>query len=181
VLASGSDREDVRALLVLAVLCSIGQRARADDEPEDKRETPFDRGRMNLGVGGGSTQAFGERYFGLGAGFGYFVLDGLELGVSALYQFGDGPSISKVAPQIRYVAQPLVGKWPLIPYVGTFYTHWFIGESFADVDAVGARGGLLYVSGHVLLGLGVAVEKTVSECVEDCTTAYPDLTISLAF
>jgi hypothetical protein len=31
-------------------------------------------------------------------GFGYFVLDGLELGVSALYQFGDGLSIAKLAP-----------------------------------------------------------------------------------
>jgi len=62
-----------------------------------------------------------------------------------------------------------------------FYNYWFIGDAFADVDAVGARVGLLYVSGRVLLGLGVAVDKTISECTLDCTIEYPNLTISLAF
>jgi hypothetical protein len=171
--------------LALVVLSFAGV-ARADDGDEvvvvePPQKTPFDRGKKNLSVGGGSSSYLGERYFGIGAGFGYFVLDGLELGVSGLYQFGDGPSIAKVAPQIRYVAKPLVGKWPLIPYVGVFYNHWFIGGALEDVDAVGGRAGLLYVSGRVLLGVGIAVEKTVSECVEDCTVAYPDFTISLAF
>jgi hypothetical protein len=173
----------MRTLLLIALL-SISGIARADDDEvirEPPPKTPFDRGKKNLSVGGGSSSYLGERYFGIGAGFGYFVLDGLELGASALYQFGDGPSISKLAPQIRYVAKPLVGKWPLIPYVGVFYNHWFIGGALADVDAVGTRAGLLYVSGRILLGLGVAVEKSVSVCVEDCVVAYPDLTISLAF
>lgn len=61
-----------------------------------------------------------------------------------------------------------------------FYNYWFIGDAFADVDAVGARVGLLYVSGRVLL-LGVAVDKAISECALDCTIEYPNLTISLAF
>jgi hypothetical protein len=146
-------------------------------------KTPFDRGKMSLSAAGGSTSNFGERYFVIGAGFGYFVLDGVELGISAVHQFGDGPSISKVVPSLRYVAQPLVGKWPLIPYAGVFYTHWFIGDEFADVDAVGARAGLLYVSGRVLLGLGIAVERTVSTCdpdVDECVTFYPDFTLSLS-
>jgi hypothetical protein len=178
----------MRSLVVAAVLAALSTSgvAHADDDgdatiPEPPRKTPFDRGRKNLSAGGGSSSYLGERYFGLGAGFGYFVLDGLELGASAFYQFGDGPSIAKLAPQLRYVAQPLVGTWPLIPYAGVFYNHWFIGDGFVDVDAVGARAGLLYVSGRVLLGLGVAVEKTVSECAGDCTVAYPDLTISLVF
>lgn len=174
----------MRAPIALIALVVLAGDVRADDEEvivEPPEPTPFDRGRMNLSAGGGSTTNFGERYFALGAGFGYFVLDGLELGISALHQFGDGPSISKVAPQIRYIAKPLVGKWPLIPYVGVFYTHWFIGDTFEDVDAVGSRAGLLYVSGRVLLGLGVAVERTVSECIDECTTVYPDLTISLSF
>jgi len=169
--------------MTIALLGSVSS-ARADDEVvarEPAPPTPFDRGKMNLAVGGGSTSAFGQRYFALGAGFGYFVLDGLELGASALYQFGDGPDIAKVAPQIRYVAQPLIGRSPLIPYVGVFYNHWFIGDAFPDVDAIGARAGALYVSGRVLLGLGVAVEHTVSECIDHCTTYYPDLTIALAF
>jgi hypothetical protein len=135
---------------------------------------------MGLSVGAGSTSAFGERYFAVGAGFGYYVLDGLDVGIGGLHQFGDGPSISKVAPSIRYVVQPLVGRWPLIPYAGVFYNHWFIGDGYADVDAVGSRGGLIYVSGSILLGLGVAVEHTVSACARDCWAVYPDLSISLS-
>ncbi len=164
-------------LLVLASNLAVAQPI----EIEPPTETPFDRGKKNLSVAGGAGNNLGEQYYAIGAGFGYFVLDGLELGASVLEQFGDGPSITKLAPQVRYIAQPLVGKWPLIPYVGAFYTHWVIGGGIDDVDAVGARTGLLYVSGRILLGLGVAVEKTVSKCVDECTNVYPDFTISLSF
>ncbi|MBS1124629.1 MAG: hypothetical protein H6Q90_6857, partial [Deltaproteobacteria bacterium] len=115
-----------------------------------------------------------------GLGVGYFVLDGLEVGLGALHQFGDGPSISQLSPSLRYVAQPLVGRSPLIPYTGVFYRHWFIGSALADVDTVGARAGLLYVSGQFVLGLGVVVERTVSTCDADCVQVYPDFTISLS-
>jgi hypothetical protein len=168
---------------ILAALVLFGGVAHADAvivEAEPPRVTPFDQGRMNLSVGGGSTSNFGERYFALGGGFGYFVLDGLELGIAAVHQFGDGPSISQVQPRVRYVVQPLVGRSPLIPYVGAFYNHWFIGDGYPDVDAIGGRAGLLYISGRVLLGVGVAVERTVSECIDECWTVYPDFTISLS-
>ena len=168
---------------ILAALVLFGGVAHADEvivEAEPPRVTPFDRGRMNLSVGGGSTSNFGQRYFALGGGFGYFVLDGLEVGIAAVHQFGDGPSISQVQPRVRYVVQPLVGRSPLIPYVGAFYNHWFIGDGYPDVDAIGGRAGLLYISGRVLLGVGVAVERTVSECIDECWTVYPDFTISLS-
>jgi hypothetical protein len=179
----------MRIVLLALALSMAGTVAHADSaasgneafEREPVVKTPFDRGKKSLSVGGGSTSYLGERYFAIGAGFAYYVLDGLSLGVSTVFQFGDGPAISKVAPQIRYVVKPLVGKWPLIPYVGVFYNRWFIGGRLADVDAVGSRAGLLYVSGSILLGLGIAVEKTVSVCAMDCVVAYPDLTISLAF
>lgn len=172
-------------LAAIVIAMTTATIALADEEtilePPPREPTPFDRGKMSLAIAGGTTNNFGQRYFAIGAGFGYFVLDGLELGISGIHQFGDGPGISKVSPAVRYVAQPLVGKWPLIPYVGVFYNHWFIGDSYPDVDAIGARTGLVYVSGRLLLGLGVAVERTVSECIDDdCTTVYPDLTISLS-
>lgn len=164
----------LRLLPLLVATSALAQ----DEEPV---ETPFDRGKMTLSAGGGTTSNFGERYFAIGAGFGYFVLDGLELGITAVHQFGDGPSISQLQPRIRYVAQPLVGRWPLIPYTGVFYNHWFVGDGIPDVDAIGGRAGLLYISGRVLLGLGVAVERTVSECPDDeCWTVYPDFTISFS-
>src|SRR5882672_8993669 len=113
-------------LALVGVIVFAANAARADDD-SPPRKTPFDRGKISLAVGGGSSSAFGHQYFVLGAGLGYFVLDGLELGVSGLHQFGNGPSISKLSPAVRYIAQPLVGHSPVVPYVGAFYTHWFIG------------------------------------------------------
>lgn len=142
--------------------------------------TPFDRGRFGVTGYGGSQSSLDHRYFVIGAGVGYYVLDGVELGLAAAHWFGSGPSISEVAPSVRYVVQPLVGTWPLIPYVGAFYNHVFVGDALADQDTVGTRGGLLYVSGQLVLGLGIAYERVVSACTTDCSLVYPDLTISLA-
>jgi hypothetical protein len=169
----------MRAIAMIVLVSGVAHADEVIVEPPPP--TPFDQGKMNLSIAGGSTSNFGERYFAIGGGFGYFVLDGLELGIGAVHQFGDGPSISQVQPRVRYVVQPLVGKFPLIPYVGAFYNHWFIGNGYTDVDAIGGRAGLIYLSGRILLGLGVAVERTVSECIEDCTAVYPDFSISLSF
>lgn len=162
---------------------ALDSTAEPEPEPEPeppRRRTPFDRGRFGLTAGAGTTSAFGERYFAIAAGTSYYVLDGVGVGLGTQVQWGDGPTIFRTTPDLRYVAQPLVGRWPLIPYVGVFYTHWFVGERIADVDAVGTRGGLLYVSGSVVLGLGLAYEHLVSTCTMDCSAVYPDITISIA-
>ena len=166
------------------VLCALvaASSAYADDpatsEPPPRR-TPFDRGRFGLSLGGGTQSTLGVQYIAIGAGVAYYVLDGVELGASGLEEFGSGPNISKLSPSLRYVAQPLVGKWPVIPYIGTFYTHWFIGGGLPDFDTVGARSGLLFLSGSLVLGLGVAVEHQLA-CTTSCNSIYPDFAISLA-
>lgn len=174
----------MRTVIALSLLAATAAHARAEVvilEPEPPSpETPFDRGKFSLGVYGGSQSMLGERYFGLGAAVGYFVLDGVELGLGSQFLFGDGPNIGRLTPSLRYVAQPLVARSPVVPYVGVFYNHWFIGDGVADVDTAGARGGLIYVSGKLLLGLGVAYERIVSECVTDCSSVYPDFTIALS-
>jgi hypothetical protein len=163
------------ALLVLAAAVP----ARADDASEPPRETPFDRGKFALTAGGGTSSNLGHAYVVIDAGVGYYVLDGVELMVSGQEQFGNGPNISELSPQLRYVAQPLVGQWPVIPYIGAFYNHWFVGDGLPDVDSLGGRAGGLWVSGKVVIGLGLAYEHIVSPCT-DCDTIYPDVTISLA-
>jgi hypothetical protein len=162
--------------LVAFVFLAAGSAARADDAPE----TPFDQGKIAIGIYGGTQSSLGFRYYAIGGALGYYVLDGVEVSGGTLFQFGDGPNILRLTPSVRYVAQPLVGHSPLIPYVGVFYNHWFIGDSYSDVDAVGGRTGLLYVSGRAILGLGVAYERVVSECVTDCSSVYPDFTISVS-
>jgi hypothetical protein len=167
---------------VLATVTVGTGAAIADDEwqPGPPVRTPFDRGRVALSAGASSQTLFGSTYIEIGAGVGYYVLDGLAIGLSGIYEFGNGPSIAQVSPSLRYVAQPLVGKWPIVPYIGTFYKHWFIGGDYADEDTVGGSIGFMYVSGNVLLGLGLAVETEISACTMSCTWEYPDLTFSLA-
>ena len=176
-----------RVALVLVVMTTVAhaQPAPGVQEPAP-RKTPFDRGKFGLSLGAGSSSSFGFRYFVIGGGAGYFVLDGLEVGLAGAIQWGDGPTIGRLTPGVRYIAHPLVGHSPLIPYVGVFYSHWFIGggDLYRDQDAVGTRGGLLYVSGSVILGLGIAYERIVSECMptadDECWSVYPDLTISIS-
>jgi hypothetical protein len=167
-------------LTALLLLLGLATPALADEPSEPPRPTPFDRGRLALSFGAGSQTSLGSRYFVIAGGVGYFVLDGVELGFSAAHQFGDGPSISRVSPSLRYIAQPLVGRWPVVPYVGGFYQHWFVGDTYDDVDVVGSRAGFIYVAGRLLLGLGAAYEHIVSACTTDCDSIYPDLAISLS-
>jgi len=168
----------MRILALLVLVAAVP--ARADDASEPPRETPFDRGKFALTAGGGTTSSLGHQYVVIGGGVGYYVLDGVEVMLSGLHQFGSGPSISELSPQLRYVAQPLVGVWPVIPYVGGFYNHWFVGDGMPDVDSVGARVGGLWVSGKVVLGLGLVYEHIVSTCTQDCDSYFPDITIALA-
>lgn len=144
---------------------------------DDVRPTPFDRGRVSLAAGGGTGSSLGYQYVLVGAGVGYFVLDGVELSLHGVHQFGDGPSISELSPQLRYIAQPLVGRSPVIPYIGASYNHWFVGDPYEDVDAIAGRVGGLWLSGRVVLGLGVIVEHVVSQCYSHCDSVYPDVTL----
>ena len=172
----------MRVALIAIVVAAFAPAAAADDltqPPPPPRPTPFDRGRFGLSGGVSAQTEFNVHYFVIGAGVAYYVIDGLSLGLSGLHEFGDGPSISELSPEVRYVAQPLVYKWPVVPYVGTFYKHLFVGDN-PDVDSIGAHGGLMFVSGQLVLGLGVAVERQVSACTMDCVFVYPDLIIALS-
>jgi hypothetical protein len=162
----------VAALVVLA----LSVPALADGPP-----TPFDQGRVSVHLAVTEQSAFDTNRFGLGAGVGYFVLDGLELGGFGLHMFGSGPGLDEVSPSIQYTAQPLVGSWPVIPYVGAFYNHWFVGDGLSDVDAIGGRAGVMHLRGQLIVGLGIAYEHTVSTCSSSCDTVYPDVTFGFTF
>lgn len=174
--------------IAAALLLALAMPARADDPaapapapaltPAPPPPTPFDRGRFGLGGGAGEQTNFDKQYIWIGASVGYFVLDGVELGLSGLYEFGNDPTITEVSPSLRYVAQPLVGKWPVVPYIGGFYSRWFVGSGG---DTVGARAGVILISGQLLLGLGAVYEHQVeSPCASGCDSVYPDVTIGVA-
>ena len=168
------------AALVLAAVAAP-RTAHADDDAG-----PFSEGSIRISALVGmssSTDSNGKtsNSFILGAGGGYYLVDGLELGLEGEHWFGADPSISKVSPAIRYVL------WfvpYLKPYAGVFYRHVFVGSPFDDFDSLGTRAGAFWVSGGgSYFGGGVVYEQIVKGCPSgaDCSTWYPELTLSLSF
>lgn len=167
------------AALACAALALAAPATAAADEPPIE-PGPFDRGKFGVSAGVGSQDAFDHTYLAIGAGVGYYVLPGLELSLQAEHWFGDDPSVSQVSPRVRYVFWQV--PFAFKPYLGTGYTHWFVGDPFDDVDAVAGRAGLTgVVGGALVLGVGAVLERIVSECGDECWSVYPELTLGIAF
>ena len=136
---------------------------------------PFSQGGQTISILAGAGSAFGDDYIILGGGYGYYVIDGLELGIDAQFWLSGDPSITKVSPQIRYVfTQPKTVK----PYVGAFYRRTFI-ENLEDLDSVGYRAGLNFMGqGNFFFGAGFVYES-YKDCTEtvytDCSDTYPEI------
>ena len=102
---------------------------------------PFLQGSHNVSIVAGAGGAYGDDYIILGAGYGYYLIDGLELGIDAQFWLNGDPSITKLSPQIKYVfTQPKTVK----PYVGAFYRRTFT-DGFEDLDSIGYRAGLYFM------------------------------------
>ncbi|MFN3198092.1 MAG: hypothetical protein ACE366_06710 [Bradymonadia bacterium] len=149
-----------------------------------QRSTPFDKGRVRLSLGGGSATPLGGDtsviFVGLGAG--YFIADGLEIGLDAEHYFNADPSQSSISPTARYV----LSLGGVNPYVGVFYRNVFLGEPFEDLSSVGARGGIILLQGGLgFFGLGAVYEQYTSGCeennLESCDRVYPELSFGVAF
>ena len=141
---------------------------------------PFQKGRQSVALIVGSGSSFDEDYIVLGAGYGYYVLDGLELGIDAHFWLDGDPSITKISPQVRYVfRQPKNIK----PYIGAFFRRTYI-EGLEDLDSVGYRAGLNFLNrDNFYLGVGVVYED-YQDCNEtvyrDCSNSYPEILFSFA-
>ena len=141
---------------------------------------PFSQGSQSVTVIAGSGSAFRDDYLILGLGYGYYVVDGLELGIDAQFWLSGDPSITKISPQIRYVfTQPKTVK----PYVGGFVRRTFI-SGFDDLDSVGYRAGLNFMGqGNFFFGVGFVYER-YQDCndavIANCSDTYPELLFSFS-
>jgi hypothetical protein len=160
----------LRLLVALAIgLCATLPAAASD---------PFERGAVQIGLFAGSGRAFGEDYLVLGGGVGYYLVDGLALGLDFEAWSGADPRIYKATPQLRWVL-PL--RSAVRPYVGGFY-RWTDIDGLESLDSAGARAGL-YVGGggNAFVGIGVAHERYV-DCDEAiytrCSDTYPELSVN---
>jgi hypothetical protein len=141
---------------------------------------PFAEGSIRISAIVGVAQQIDNTAFILGAGAGYYIVDGLELGLEGEYWINSDPSISKISPNARYVL------WfvPVLkPYVGAFYRHLFVGAPFDDMDSLGGRAGAFWVSGGgSYFGGGVVHEIYVKGCEgDDCSETYPEIVLSFSF
>lgn len=140
--------------------------------------TAFSKNSTSVSLVVGSGSSFNDNYTILGVGVGYYLLNGLEIGIDAQHWFSGDPSITKVSPQIRYVfTQPKVIK----PYVGAFYRRTFI-ENLDDADSFGYRAGAYFTNNKgVYIGGGMVYEEYKDCRFVDCSTTYPEILMSFSF
>jgi hypothetical protein len=136
--------------------------------------------RVTATVGTGASRY--DTYLLLGAGIGYYLLDGLAVGVDYLAWIGGTPFIQQLSPEIRYVFHfvPTVQ-----PYVGSYYRHAFVA-GYDDLDYLGARAGIYWVPprSRVFLGAGAAYERLLdcqSSALTDCDAFLPEVAIGVTF
>jgi hypothetical protein len=174
----------IRRLAVLIILTGISNSTLAASAGTGGVGTAFSKNSTSVGVVVGSGTAFDDDYIILGIGVGYYVTDGLELGIDLQRWFSGEPTITKISPQIRYVfTQPKTIK----PYVGAFYrrTYYddFNGIELDDQDSFGYRAGAYFsTNNRVYIGGGVVYEE-FKDCsrLTDCSTTSPELLFTVSF
>lgn len=138
---------------------------------------PFSIGSKSLGIILGSGEAFNDNYTIVGGGFGYYVIDGLQLNIQAQAWLGGDRDINKVTPGVQYVFSR---KQNLKPYLGAFFTRSYI-KDFEDQDSAGFRAGAIFsTNSNYYVGFGIVYEAYL-DCDESqfasCDDTYPELSI----
>ncbi len=175
----------MKKIAVLLIFLGLSNITSAASVGSGGISTAFSKNSTSVGVVLGSGSAFNDNYIILGAGVGYYVVRGLELGIDVQHWFSGEPSITKVSPQIRYVfTQPKVIK----PYLGAFYRRTYFGDfngiNIDDQDSFGYRAGVYFsTNNRVYIGGGVVYEeyKDCDAFVDDCSTTYPEILFTVSF
>jgi hypothetical protein len=175
---------EINKLLILLFLSSASHTVTAASVGSGGVSTAFSANSTSVGVVLGSGSAFNDDYLILGVGVGYYVVDGLELGIDLQHWFSGDPSISKLSPQIRYVfTQPKAIK----PYLGVFWRRTFYGDyqgiDLDDQDSYGYRAGAYFsADNRVYIGGGIVYEEYTScSSSTDCSTTYPEILFTVSF
>jgi hypothetical protein len=151
--------------------------------PPRRSAGPFSKGSIRLSLLVGAGWIGSDEYLILGAGAGYFLVDGLEAGLDYEAWLFGSPVLNRLSPEVRYVFHMV----PVIkPYVGGFYRHTFVSNDYKDLNSLGARLGLYYVprGGGMYLGGGAVYERYLNcssgEFV-DCDDWYPEIFVGISF
>jgi hypothetical protein len=151
--------------------------------PEPRDAGWFSKGKLGLSILLGSSFSGNSTYFILGADLGYYLIDGLEIGVGGTFYLFDDPFMLTLSPHVRYVLHMI----PVVkPYVGAFYRHYIIASGFDDKNSVGARLGAYIAPGRARWYFGVgAVYEHLLDCNDSdfisCDDVYPELSFTIGF
>jgi hypothetical protein len=142
----------------------------AQAQAEPKPKSP--RGKLYTWGSIGTTFAYGNTYGSLNLGLGYLMKAGITPNAELSYSFGASPTIWSFRPGLTwYLPVPV-----LSPYIGGFYTHWFVSGDQPDQDGLGARAGFSLG----LVSLGITYEKALS-CSKNCEAWTPQIAAGLSF
>ena len=141
----------------------------------------FSQGRTSVLVAAGTGYAFDQSYFVLGLGAGYYVIDGLNIGLSVESWSGSHPGLYKVTPSVQYVFHQVPR---LNPYVGAFYRRAYV-DGLPDINSVGGRAGVYLAAGRsAYIGIGAVYESYV-DCnkvlYRSCSEIYPEVSFTISF
>ncbi len=143
--------------------------------------SPFRAGAARFSVELGGGTAFGQNYTIAGIGAGYYIADGIEVGLDADEWFGNTPKIYEVSPQVRFV---MSSREILKPYGGIFYSRTLI-EGYRDTDTLGLRAGLFFLIGeNAYFGAGLAGDRHLTcdrSVYSSCTDLYPEFLFAFVF
>jgi hypothetical protein len=170
-------------LAVLLLLFCLNHTATAARIGKGGLSAAFSKDSASIGVVVGSGTAFDDDYMILGLGAGYYIINGLEVGIDAQYWMSGEPSITKVTPKMTYVfTQPETIR----PYLGIFYRRTFYGDDDLNLDdqnSYGYRAGAyLNSNDDVYIGGGIVHEK-YADCnpLVECSSTYPEVIFAISF
>jgi hypothetical protein len=141
----------------------------------------FTKGRKRVSVVAGWAHSFDDDYLLLGIGAGYFIRNGVDVGLDFEGWFIGDPKVYKLSPRIDYV---LWKMQRVKPYAGAFYRWNFVGGGFEDQKSIGGRVGAFYKGGRGGMGgAGVVYERYINldSRLGSSDVIYPEFFFAVSF
>jgi hypothetical protein len=142
----------------------------------------FSKGNKRVTATAGWGHSFDTDYLLLGVGAGYYLANGLDVGVDFEGWLIGDPSLYKLSPRADYVLWKMKR---IKPYAGAFYRWNFVGSGIDDKSSLGGRAGAFYQSrgGRSMAGAGVVYERylDLDERIGSSDVVYPEIFIAVSF
>jgi hypothetical protein len=141
----------------------------------------FSRGRKRVSVVAGWAHSFDDDYLLLGIGAGYFIRNGIDVGLDFEGWFIGDPTVYKLSPRVDYV---LWKMQRVKPYAGAFYRWNFVGGGFEDQKSLGGRVGAYYKGDRGgMAGAGVVYERylNLDDRLGSSDVIYPEFFFAVSF